>query len=108
LFFSNNEHLKVKAFTYDNWVGSLGDRRSTFENYVFISGNMILWGSKKQHITVLFSAEVEYRVMTHEVYELLWFKNLIQELKITISGSISLLCGNKAAINIAYNLVQHD
>jgi hypothetical protein len=100
--------LKVKAFTYDNWVGSLGDRRSTFENYVFIGGNMILWGSKKQHITVLFSAEVEYRVMTHEVYELLWFKNLIQELKITISGSISLLCDNKAAINIAYNLVQHD
>lgn len=108
LFFSSNEHLKVEAFTHVNWVGSLGDRRSTFENYVFIGGNMILWGSKKQHITALFSEKAEYRVMTYWVCELLWLKNLLQELKITISGLISLLCDNKAAINIAYNLVKHD
>jgi len=46
--------------------------------------------------------------MTHGVCEFLWLKNLIQELRITISGSISLLCDNNVTTNIAYNLVQHD
>jgi hypothetical protein len=42
--------------------------------------------------------------MTHKVCELLWLKNLMYELGITVGGPISLFCDNRVAINIAHNL----
>ena len=40
--------------------------------------------------------------------ELLWIKNLLQELKIPHTLPMKLFCDNKAAYDIAHNLVQHD
>ena len=46
--------------------------------------------------------------MTHGVCELLWIKQVIQDLRIDYGTSMGLHCDNKAAIEIAHNLVQHD
>ena len=40
--------------------------------------------------------------------ELLWLKIILDDLKLTRSGSIKLFCDNKSAIDIAHNPVQHD
>jgi len=42
------------------------------------------------------------------VCELLWIKNLLQELKISPIFPMKLYCDNKAAYDIAHNHVQHD
>ena len=55
-----------------------------------------------------FSAEAEYGAMTHGVCELLYIKNLMEKLRITSDNLVSLFCDNKAAINIAHNLVEPD
>ena len=54
------------------------------------------------------SVEAEYWGMTRGVYELLWIKQVLQELGIDYEMPMSLHCDNKAAIKIAHNLVQHD
>ena len=42
------------------------------------------------------------------VCELLWIKQVLQDLRIDYGTSMGLHCDNKAAIEIAHNLVQHD
>ena len=54
------------------------------------------------------SVEVEFRVMTTRVYELLWVKIILKDLKIQWNKPMKLYCHNKSATNIAQNLVQHD
>ena len=44
-----------------------------------------------------------------QIYELLWLKIILEDLKIKWETPMRLYCDNKsAAINIAHNLIQHD
>jgi len=54
------------------------------------------------------SAKAEYRGMTKVICELLWIKNLKQELHIKHTSLMKLYCDSKAACNIAYNPILHD
>ena len=54
------------------------------------------------------SVEAEYRGMAHGVCELLWIKQVLQDLRIDYGTSMGLHCDNKAATEIAHNPVQHD
>ena len=46
--------------------------------------------------------------MAQEVYELLWLKIILENLKIKWDRPKILYYDNKSAINITHNLVQHD
>ena len=59
-------------------------------------------------MVALSSAEVEFRGMSKGLYELLWLKRLLEEIGFSLKSIINLFCDNKAAIEIAHNLVQHD
>ncbi|RVW77225.1 Copia protein [Vitis vinifera] len=65
-------------------------------------------GSKKQKIVARSSAEAKFRAMAQGIYELLWLKIILEDLKIKWKMPMRLYCNNKSAINIAHNLVQHD
>ena len=67
-----------------------------------------MWRSKKQNVVARSSAEAEYRGMAQGVCELLWIRNLLQDLGVKPKSDIQLYCDNKAAINISQNPVQHD
>ena len=54
------------------------------------------------------SAEAEYRVMTLITCELIWLKQLIQELRFEKDGQITLVCDNQAALHIAFNPIFHE
>lgn len=46
--------------------------------------------------------------MAQGIYELLLLNIILDDLGIKWEGTIKLYCNNNSAINIAYNLVQHD
>jgi hypothetical protein len=46
--------------------------------------------------------------MAKAIYELLWIKNLMQELQVEQTSPMRLYCDSKAACDIAHNPVQHD
>ena len=90
-----------------DWAES-SDRKSTSGYFTFIDGNLVTWRSKKQKVVALSSAEAEFRGISKGVCELLWLRSLITEIGYTPSDEISLYCDNRAAIQSAQNLVQHD
>lgn len=54
------------------------------------------------------SAEAEFRAVAHGICEVLWIKQLLEELKTTSPLPMKVFCDNKAAIAIAHNPVLHD
>lgn len=46
--------------------------------------------------------------MANGICELMWLKSLMKDLKLLTEGLMRLYCDNRAAINIAHNLIQHD
>ena len=66
------------------------------------------WRSKKQNVVTHSSVETEFRSMAIRLYEVLWLRLLLQDLGYLSRQLIQLLCDNKAACDIAHNVVQYD
>ena len=73
--------LKSSIYLDVDWVRSPYNRCSTSIYYVLIMGNLIFWKSKKYNVVARSSIKAEYHAMTLVTYELIWIKQLIQELK---------------------------
>ncbi|CAN6677420.1 unnamed protein product [Malus baccata var. baccata] len=108
IFFKKNNHFSVKGYTDADWAGSIDDRRSTSGYFTFVGGNLVTWRSKKQNVVARSSAEAEYRGMALGICEILWLKLLLSDLGLQHDHPMKLFCDNKAARDIAHNLVQHD
>jgi hypothetical protein len=65
---------------------------------------------EKQEQTVVSRsiAEAEYRALSQGVFEVLWVKYLLSELKLLRKGPLRVWCDNQSAISISNNQVQHD
>ena len=66
LFTKNVDCQSVDAYSDDDWVGEIDDKRSTSGYFTFVGGNLVTWRSKKQNVVALSSAEAEFRGMTLE------------------------------------------
>ncbi|XP_039166828.1 uncharacterized mitochondrial protein AtMg00810-like [Eucalyptus grandis] len=103
LYFKKTEKRNMEIFTDADWVGSLMDQRSTTGYCTFVWGNMVTWRSKKQPVVARSSAEAEVRAMCQGICEGMWLRRILNELGFTNTNHMSLLCDNKAAIEIAKN-----
>lgn len=54
------------------------------------------------------SVEVEYRSVAKATIELVWLKQLLEELGFPITTPMCLWCDNEAAIHIATNPIFHE
>ena len=54
------------------------------------------------------SAEAEYQTMTLATCELIWLKQLLQELRFGKDEQMTLVCDNQVALHIASNPVFHE
>ncbi|KAL0451457.1 UNVERIFIED_CONTAM: Retrovirus-related Pol polyprotein from transposon RE2 [Sesamum latifolium] len=108
IMFTKGNNLNISGYTDADWAGSVEDRRSTSGYFTFVGGNLVTWRSKKQEVVARSSVEAEYRGMTKAICELLWIRNLMQDLNIKQDNLMRLYCDNRAACNIAHNPIQHD
>ncbi|RVW54469.1 Retrovirus-related Pol polyprotein from transposon RE1 [Vitis vinifera] len=86
-------------------AGSVIDKRSTLGYCTFVGGNLVTWRSKKQSVVAKSSVEAEFRAVAHGICEVLWIKQLLEELKVASPLPIKVFCDNNVAIAIAHNLV---
>lgn len=81
LLYEDKGNTQISRYCDADSAGCPIDKRSTTGYCVSIGGNIISWNSKKQNIVSRSSAEVKYRAMATTTYELVWIKQLLQELK---------------------------
>ncbi|CAA6671840.1 unnamed protein product [Spirodela intermedia] len=79
--------VEVGMFIDADYAGSTINRRSTSGHLTFVGGNLVTW---------------------RRICELLWVKNLLDELQIPLFSPMKIYCDNKSAINLVHNPVQHD
>jgi hypothetical protein len=73
-----------------------------------VGGNLVTWKSKKQNMVARSSAEAEYRAMASTASELIWIKQLLEDMKFTYSEPTQMYCDNQVARHIASNPVFHE
>jgi hypothetical protein len=73
-----------------------------------VGENLMTWKNKKQNVVARSSVEAEYRVMTSTASELIWIKQLLQDMKIKCNEPMQMYCDNQAAKHIASNSVFHE
>ena len=108
LFFKKSADKDVLVFTYADWAGCPANRRSTTGYCTYVWGNIVTWCSKKQSVIARSSAEAEFRAMYQGICEGIWLRRMLNELGISNSSPMTLLCDNKVAIEIAKNPIHHD
>jgi len=51
--------MRIKAFSYSNYVGDKRDRKSTYGYCTYVGDNPASWRSKRQNVVSQSSAEAE-------------------------------------------------
>ena len=70
-----------------------------------MGSRLVPWFSKKQGSIALSTTEAEYVATSSCCTQLLWMMQTLQDIHITCTPPISILCDNTSAINISKNPV---
>ena len=103
------EYVRDPSWTLTMYVDSNdGSAKSysgaTFGFVILLAGGPISWKSRKLKQATLSSAESEFMALTDAVQELLWIRDLLEELGIKHSGPTTVYEDNQACIQVAKNL----
>jgi hypothetical protein len=75
---------------------------------MMIGGGLVSWTSRKQSIVALSSTEAEYIAYGEAVQEILWLRQLLQEIQQPSGGPTILRCDNQSAIALATHDKHHQ
>ncbi|KAI5435923.1 hypothetical protein KIW84_022376 [Lathyrus oleraceus] len=96
--------ILITCLSNSNWANDPDDQRLTFASCLFFGSNLVSWSSKKQAIVSRYNSEVEYHVLAHTTYELLWLESLLGELHIPYSSTM-LFCDYLIVVMLFHNPV---
>jgi len=69
---------------------------------------LVSWFSKKESSIALSTNEAQYVVAASCCTQLLWMMQTLQDIQITCTPPISILCDNRSAMSISKNPVMHS
>ena len=79
------------------------ERRSITGFCFFLRGNLISWKSKTQPITAASTHEAELIALSAASDEVLWMRNLLNEVGIKITKPVPILCDNQGTVFTVHN-----
>jgi hypothetical protein len=80
--YKRNQIEPLCGYTDADWGNCLATRRSVTGYLSLKNGHLISWQTKKQPVVSLSSCEAEYRALTDFSCELLWLRQLLNEIGI--------------------------
>ena len=90
----------IEGFSDSDWAGCVDTRRSTSGFVWIMSGGAICWRSKLQAIVALLSTEAEYVGATPAIQEVVWLRDLLQELGVADASPSLLNMDNCGAVSL--------
>ena len=108
LWYPRGPELTLTAYTDADWAGDTDDRKSTNGGAFYLGNCLVSWLSKKQSSISLSTAEAEYIAAAACCTQVLWMKQMLQDIYIPFEDPILILCDNTSAISISKNPVMHS
>lgn len=103
LTLSASRNCDLVVYSDAGWATDPIDLRSQHGYVVFYGGNLVSWASRKQKVLARSSTEAEYRALAFATIELVWFCQLLQEIRQPLRSKPVLLCDNLSATFLANN-----
>lgn len=101
--FKKQNNLKFIGFSDADYAGDVDTRRST-SGYVFQLGESVIsWCSERQKTVALSTTESEYVAATHAIKELVWLRQLLNELLPMQLADPVFFMDNQSAIRLVKN-----
>ena len=108
LFFSSDSSHEYHTYADADWGRDTDTRRSTSGILHKLGTSCISWSSKLQPTVSLSTTEAEYRVLTDAAKDIIYFRRLLAELGIPISGATNLMSDNQSCLKLVHNPVLHS
>lgn len=104
-----NLNEKFICFTDADWGCDSCDRKSYTGYVMFMAGGPVAWESKKQAVVALSTMEAEYVALCQGAKEVVFIRNLLQEMGFLeyTSGSTCIQCDNQGAHFLVKNPTVH-
>ncbi|KAI0524414.1 hypothetical protein KFK09_003782 [Dendrobium nobile] len=99
--------MQLISYVDSDWACDHQDRKSTTGYCNFLGQTLISWSVKKQSTIARSSAEAEYCALASATTEIIWLRQLLQELGNEQKAPTTLYCDNTSAISLAHNPVYH-
>ena len=84
LWYKLGGNMDLKVFTDVDWAGSIDDRKNTSGGEFFLGKRLVFWTSKKKNCTSQSIEEVEYVVAIINYSNIVWFKQLLEGMRVKI------------------------
>ncbi|XP_020685792.1 uncharacterized protein LOC110102004 [Dendrobium catenatum] len=101
------DELTLQGYSDADWANNIQDRKSISGYCNFLGKSLISWRVKKQATVARSSTEAEYRALAAEAAEVLWLRQLLEELHIPQMAPTTVYCDNTSAIALSNNPIYH-
>ncbi|XP_071643356.1 uncharacterized protein [Temnothorax longispinosus] len=99
LIYRKQQSAALATYADSDWAGSK-NRKSTTGFLLEVFGNNVSWTTWKQTTVALSSTEAEYVALASAAAELIWLKNLRNDLLITCETPVTLYEDNQSSIHL--------
>lgn len=103
-----DDHTRLHAYADASHMDCLETRKSTSGVVCMIGGSAISWRSKRQSIVAQSTTEAEYVALAHATRDVLWLRQLFQELHFATTGPTALYEDNRSAVALANDPKFHE
>lgn len=93
--------MAVDCYSDSDWASDPDKRRSCAGHLIRMSNGAISWSSKRQATVALSSTEAEYMAISSAVCDVIWVKQLGDEIDAKFQTSIPIFCDNESALKLA-------
>ncbi|KAK9685566.1 hypothetical protein QE152_g37935 [Popillia japonica] len=102
-----NGDLQLTIYSDADFAGDCDTRRSTTGYVSLLATGPVTWSSHRQKCVTKSTAEAEYIAASDAVAEIVWLRNFLKEIKISVSDSTPLYVDNQSAIKLMKNNEHH-
>ena len=107
LWYPKRNDLNLVTYIDADQVGNIDDRKSTSGASFYLGDCLISWLSKKKSSISLSTSEAKYIIATICCTQVLWMKQILQDIQVKYDDPIPILYDNTSAINISKNTTMH-